>query len=74
MSKLKDLKQTLKAMVKQVPENIDTSNYVFLCSSDYETPLKKYKSFDVYYHFLVPKENIYFFDAGNNDNILDYIN
>ena len=74
MSKLKDLKQTLKAMIKQVPDNIDTSNYVFLCSSDYETALKKYKSFNLYYHFLVPNDTIYFFDSGNNDDILNYIN
>jgi hypothetical protein len=68
---MKPLKKILKDILKEVPKNVNTKNYVFLCSIDHSCNIKRYKGYKVYYSEMLQYDYIAFTHVASNENIND---
>ena len=50
----------LDDILKSVPKEMNTDNYVFVCSKDFESKITEYKNIKVYYHNWVKEDTIYY--------------
>jgi hypothetical protein len=50
----------LDDILKSVPKEMNTDNYVFVCSKDFESEITEYKNIKVYYHNWVKEDTIYY--------------
>ena len=50
----------LDDMLKSVPKKINTDDYVFVCSKDFECEITEHKNIKVYYHEWIKEKTIYY--------------
>ena len=55
-------------ILKSVPKEMNTDNYVFVCSKDFECEITEYKNIKVYYHNWLKENHIYYMQNPYFDN------
>ena len=54
------INKILDDILKSVPKEMNTDNYVFVCSKDFQSEITEYKNIKVYYHNWVKENSIYY--------------
>lgn len=47
-------------MLSELPKNINTNDFVFVCSNDFKSKKIKHKGFKIYYEKRLKEDTIYF--------------
>jgi hypothetical protein len=50
----------LDNILKSVPKEMNTDDYVFVCSKDFECEINEYKNIKVYYHNWLQENTIHY--------------
>jgi hypothetical protein len=54
------LTKILDDILKSLPKEMNTNDYIFVCSKDFKCEITEYKDVKVYYYNFLKKDTVYY--------------